>query len=130
MADQSAPASAEPVSADTRRRDRHRARVEKLSPNQIADAIAKLSPADAQHFIGVIDASMRRRRLQLWGYLLSMVLWTIGMFAALWAYGAAADGTFIIWVFLVPFGLLGGTLWFFGWLGDKLYALRTTRDGV
>ena len=49
--------------------------------------------------------SLKKRKIQLTGYLVAMVVWLVGMIFALVYYGTH-DG-FVGWVFLVPFALVG-----------------------
>lgn len=91
-----------------------------FDPKVIAEAIATLSPEEAMVFMAHMDGALKQRRLQLTGYVVAALLWAVSMAVALYLYGTAARGTFITWVFLVPFGILGGVMWMFGRLADKL----------
>ena len=61
---------------------------------------------------------LRKRKLQLAGYLVAMALWLAGMLFALVLYGTAEG--FVGWVFLLPFGLVGLTLWAFGKWAERI----------
>jgi hypothetical protein len=87
-------------------------------PKAVASAIAQLSPDEAQFFIGKLEQALRRRRLQAIGYLVALALWLVGMVFALAYYGAAPEGEFVGWVFLVPFALAGVVMLVVGrWTG-------------
>jgi hypothetical protein len=80
--------------------------------DQLAAAIEQLSPEEASYFVHKLEAALRKRKLQLTGYLVAMFVWLIAMVGALVYYGLV-DG-FTGWVFLVPFALVGLVLWGFG----------------
>jgi hypothetical protein len=84
----------------------------------VADAIAQLTPDEAALFLFHLEMKLRKRKLQLVGYLVAMALWLAGMLFALVVYGMA-DG-FVGWIFLMPFALVGLTLWLFGKWGEKI----------
>jgi len=79
---------------------------------ELARAIEKLTPEEAAFFVEKLEAAVRKRKIQLTGYLVAMLVWLLGMVAALVYYGTH-DG-FVGWVFLAPFALVGATLWAFG----------------
>lgn len=84
----------------------------------LASAIAKLSPEEAEFFLAKLEAVMLKRKMQLTGYLVALVVWLVTMFLAL-AYFGSHDG-FVGWVFLIPFGLVGGVLFAFGKFADRI----------
>jgi hypothetical protein len=81
---------------------------------EVAASLAKLSPDQAAQVLAVLEKALRRRKIQLWGYLVAGLVLIIGMLAAVYCYGAADEGTFVGWVFFVPVGLVGLTLYGFG----------------
>ena len=89
----------------------------------IADAIRKLRPEEAEHFLRQLERAIAKRRLQLWGYLLALLVWAVAMFFALAHYGAADPQSFRAWVFALPFGGLALVLW-----GMGTWAERVGRD--
>ncbi|MGE0872141.1 MAG: hypothetical protein AB7P03_26520 [Kofleriaceae bacterium] len=80
--------------------------------DEVLRAIQQLSPDEAAYFLARVEAAIRKRKIQLTGYLTALGVWAVGMFLALLYYGTH-DG-FIGWVFLVPFGLVGLVLYMFG----------------
>ncbi|MGE0550427.1 MAG: hypothetical protein AB7O24_11515 [Kofleriaceae bacterium] len=80
--------------------------------DDLARAIEQLSPDEAAFFLSRLEAVIRKRKIQLTGYLTALGVWALGMFLALLYYGTH-DG-FIGWVFLVPFALVGIILYMFG----------------
>lgn len=80
--------------------------------DQLAAAVAELSPEEAAFFLARLEAAVTKRKIQLTGYLVAMVTWLAGMIGALVYYGSV-DG-FVGWVFLVPFALIGAVMWGFG----------------
>ena len=86
--------------------------------DDLAKAVAQLSPEEALFFLAKLEAVMNKRKLQLTGYLVAVVVWLICMFLAL-AYYGTHDG-FVGWVFLAPFALVGVILWAFGKWSEKI----------
>ncbi|MEJ7599881.1 MAG: hypothetical protein WKG01_18390 [Kofleriaceae bacterium] len=91
---------------------------ENIDSKALEEAIAKLSPDEAAFFLQSLESKFRKRTSQLTGYLVAMVLWLVAMIGAL-AYYGATDG-FVLWVFLVPFALLGMILYAFGKWGTRV----------
>ncbi len=87
---------------------------------ELAQAIQNLSPDEAAFFLVKLEAAIKKRKIQITGYLVAMLVWVIGMFFALVAYGSF-DG-FIGWAFLVPFALVGLVLYAFGRWADRVAA--------
>ena len=78
----------------------------------LARAIEELSPTEAAFFLHKLEMALRKRKIQLTGYLAAMAVWLIAMTCAL-AYAGMHDG-FVAWVFVVPFGFVGVILYGFG----------------
>lgn len=78
----------------------------------LARAVEQLSPDEAAFFLKKLEAALRKRKIQLTGYLVAMLVWLLGMVAALAYYGMSSG--FVGWVFLAPFALVGAVLWGFG----------------
>jgi hypothetical protein len=85
---------------------------------ELARAIEQLTPDEAAYFLAKLESAIRKRKIQLTGYLVSMLVWLVGMLGAL-AFYATYDG-FTGWIFLVPFALVGGTLFAFGAWAEKV----------
>ncbi len=84
----------------------------------LARAIQDLSPDEAQFFLRKLEAAIRKRKIQITGYLVAMGVWAIGMVFAL-AYFGISSG-FVGWVFLAPFAAVGLVLWAFGKWGERV----------
>jgi hypothetical protein len=80
----------------------------------MAASLKNLSPEQAAQVLAVLEKALKRRKIQLWGYLVAGIVLIIGMLAALYVYGATDEGTFVGWVFFVPVGLVGIVLYGFG----------------
>lgn len=89
--------------------------------DQLARAIEQLSPEEAQFFLTKLEAAVRKRKIQVTGYLVAMMVWLIGMVFGLVWYGTH-DG-FSGWVFLLPFGFVGATLYGFGKWSERVGAV-------
>jgi hypothetical protein len=85
--------------------------------DDIAKAVAQLSPEEALFFLSKLEAVVTKRKIQLTGYLVAMVVWLASMVGAL-AYYGTHDG-FVGWIFLVPFAFVGLILWGFGRWSEK-----------
>jgi hypothetical protein len=86
--------------------------------DEVAAAIKELPSDQAEFFLKKLEVVLRRRKIQLTGYLVGLVLWVVAMLGAL-AYYGTYDG-FTGWVFLIPFGVLGGVITLFGRWARKL----------
>jgi len=78
----------------------------------LARAIEQLSPDEATFFLHKLEGALKKRKLQLTGYLVALLTWLIGTVIAL-AYYGVSDG-FVAWVFLLPFAAVGAILYGFG----------------
>jgi len=79
---------------------------------ELAQAIEQLNPEEAAFFLEKLERAIKKRKIQITGYLAAMVVWLVGMMFALVYYGMASG--FVGWVFLAPFGLVGVVLYVFG----------------
>lgn len=93
--------------------------------DELLAAIQKLTPQEAEFFLKKLEAAIRKRKIQITGYLAAMGAWLAGMVGALVYYGTHEGAGFIGWVFLIPFGLVGAALYGFG-----TWANRAGRAGV
>lgn len=84
----------------------------KQSHDELARAIAQLSPEEAAFFLHKLEMALRKRRIQLTGYLVAMVAWLVGMMLALIYFGMNDWSS--AWAFIVPFGIVGVILYGFG----------------
>jgi hypothetical protein len=79
---------------------------------EVARAIAKLSPEEAAYFMNQLELVARKRKIQIAGYLVAMVGWLVTMVLAL-VYTGMHNGV-VVWMFLVPFAFVGAILYGFG----------------
>lgn len=101
----------DPLVAQAFDKDKHEA---------LARAVEQLSPDEAQFFLTKLEAAIRKRKIQITGYLVAMLAWLLGMVFALAWYGTH-DG-FVGWVFLAPFGVVGVILYAFGRWAERVAA--------
>jgi hypothetical protein len=78
---------------------------------QIEEAIQNMPPEKAAQLVAMLEESLRRRKIELFGYLGAAVVLLLGMVGALWYYGSTESGEFVGWVFLLPLGLAGAIMW-------------------
>ena len=90
----------------------------KQSHEELARAIAQLKPEEAAFFLHRLEMTLRKRKIQLGGYLVAMVGWLAGMTLALIYYGMQ-DGS-ALWAFIVPFGFVGVILYGFGTWAERV----------
>jgi hypothetical protein len=93
---------------------------------ELAHAIDKLSPEEAQFFLLKLEGALKKRRLQLLGYLVSMLVWLVTTVGAL-VYFGSHEG-FTGWVFLVPFFLVGVILFAFGRWADRVGKVKLPEE--
>jgi hypothetical protein len=84
----------------------------------LARAIEKLSSDEAAFFLHKLEHAIRKRKVQLTGYLGAMVAWLVTMVGALIYYGTHSGFTY--WVFVVPFGAVGLILYGFGRRAERI----------
>ena len=94
----------------------------------VAEAIKNLSREEAALFLFHLESKYQKRKLQLTGYLAAMLLWLGGMLFALYVFGTSSG--FVGWVFLVPFALVGITLFAFGKMAEKMGNRKPPADLV
>ena len=90
----------------------------KQSHEELARAIAQLKPEEAAFFLHKLEMALRKRKIQLSGYLVAMVAWLAGMTLALIYFGMN-DGS-AAWAFIVPFGIVGVILYGFGTWAERV----------
>ena len=84
----------------------------------LARAIEKLSPEEAAFFLHKLEMVLRKRKIQLGGYLVAMVAWLAGMTLALIYFGM--NDASAAWAFIVPFGIVGAILYGFGAWAERV----------
>lgn len=94
--------------------------------DELAEAIKKLSPDEAAFFLWKLEISVRRRKVQLTGYLVAMVVWLVAMLGALVIYGSTSG--FVGYVFLLPFAFVGVILWAFGKWSERIAKQQPPAD--
>ncbi|HEY4055392.1 MAG TPA: hypothetical protein VGM39_02250 [Kofleriaceae bacterium] len=90
---------------------------DKSKHDQIAAAVKNLSSEEAEFFLWKLECAIRKRKIQITGYLVAIGLWAVGMFFALAYYGT--HNGFVGWAFLAPFAVVGVVLWLFGKIADR-----------
>jgi len=88
------------------------------SHEDLARAVEALTSDEAAFFLLKLEAAIKKRKIQITGYLVAMLVWILGMMAALVWYGTH-DG-FVGWVFIAPFGLVGIVLFAFGKWAERV----------
>jgi hypothetical protein len=84
----------------------------------LARAIEKLSSDEAAYFLHKLEHAIRKRKIQLTGYLGAMAAWLVTMVAALIYFGTHEG--FVYWVFVIPFGAVGVILYTFGRWAERV----------
>lgn len=84
----------------------------------LARAIEKLSSDEAAYFLHKLESAIRKRKIQITGYLVAMGAWLVSMLGALIYFGTHEG--FVIWVFVIPFALVGAILYGFGRWSERV----------
>ncbi len=87
--------------------------------DQIEQAIKNMPPEKAAELVAMLEESLRRRKIELYGYLGAALALLVGMVVALYIYGSADANQFVGWVFLIPLGLAGAIMWGVGRWAQK-----------
>ena len=90
--------------------------------DELARAIEQLSPDEAEFFLWKLEIALRKRKIQLLGYLVAMFAWLVGMLCALVYFGMASG--FVGWVFIAPFAVVAVVLYVFGWWANRVGSAR------
>jgi len=85
---------------------------------ELARAIENLSSDEAAFFLHKLERAIRKRKIQLTGYLVAMGAWLITMVLSLLYFGT--QNGFVGWVFVVPFGCVGAILYGFGRWAERV----------
>lgn len=93
---------------------------EQFNDPELEEKLRDLDAEQIKIFILALGASMRKRRILLVGYLTALLCVVMGIGFALIVWANHEPGTFIGWVFFVPLGLAGGTLWAFGKIAGRI----------
>jgi hypothetical protein len=101
-------------------------RLEQGNPNErdLEQILANLTTEEAEMFLAALELTMRKRRVQLLGYLATVLLLVLGIAWSFWMYGRRDPGEFIGWVFLIPPAAAGLALYGFGKLSRSLKPSR------
>jgi hypothetical protein len=98
---------------------------------QIEEGIKNMPPEKAAELLEMLEASLRRRKIELIGYLGAAAMLLVGMVFALYIYGASDHSSFMAWVFLIPMGLAGLVMWAIGrWSNADRKKAKARRQGV
>lgn len=93
---------------------------ETLGDPELEEKLKGLSAEQIQLFVAALGQAMRKRRLMLLGYLTALLSIILGLVFALIVFANHEKGTFVGWVFFVPFILAGIALWIFGRLANRI----------
>jgi hypothetical protein len=80
----------------------------------IERAVRELPPERAAELVTMLEASLRRRRLELYGYVGAALIVLLGLIGGLVIMGSGKGGTFMGWIFFIPIGLAGLVMWLVG----------------
>jgi hypothetical protein len=81
---------------------------------RLAAAIEKLTPDEAQKVLAILEREMKKRSIQLYGYIASGIALIIGMVGVLVYWGSVPDGTPVAWTIPIPFLFVAIILLVFG----------------
>ena len=86
---------------------------------QLAQAIENLTSEEAQFFLHKLENAIRKRKIQLTGYLAALAIWLVTMTGAMF-YCFFTEGGFVLWVFFIPFAAVGSILYGFGRWSERV----------
>jgi hypothetical protein len=81
---------------------------------RLAAAIEKLTPAEAQKVLEILEREMTKRSRQLYGYIASGIALIVGMIGVLVYWGSVPEGTSVAWTIPIPFLFVAIMLMIFG----------------
>ncbi len=85
----------------------------------IERAVRELPPERAAELVAMLEASIKRRKIELYGYLAAAVIVVVGMLGTLWIMGKYGGSSFVAWVLLIPLALAGAVM---TWVGKRAKA--------
>ncbi len=101
---------------------------------RLEEGLRNMPPEKAAELVEMLESALRRRRVELIGYIAAAVVMLVGMVLSLYAYGVSDHRSFMAWIFLLPMGLAGLIMWLVGrWARDdraRRKAARPRRPGV
>ena len=86
---------------------------------KMREQLEKLTQEEAAVFVLLLEKQLAKRRLQLVGYGVALLVFLIGMAVAFYFYGNREPGEFMGWAFLIPFILVAGVFLLFGRLSSR-----------
>jgi hypothetical protein len=86
---------------------------------EVRGALSQLSPEEALRVLDILERGLKRRKIQLWGYLTAAVVLIIGTAASLAYYGSQEEGRFVGWTFILPIVFCSIVLVAFGRWSDR-----------
>jgi hypothetical protein len=98
---------------------------------QIEEGLKNMPPEKAAELVEMLETSLRRRKVELWGYIGAAVVMLVGMVVALYIYGSSDPDSFRTWIFLIPMGLAGLVMWIVGrWADADRKKAKARRQGL
>jgi hypothetical protein len=86
----------------------------------LEERIKQLTPQEAQLFVQALELAMKKRRIMLAGYLLSLLVLLGGLLWGFYHHTTHLDTPLRGWVFLVPMAGCGAILWLSGRLARRI----------
>ncbi len=84
------------------------------------EKLKELSPQEIELFVLALNQAVRKRRVMLLGYLSALLSVVLGTVFSLVMYAKHEKGTFIGWVFLVPFVMAAASMMIFGRIANRI----------
>jgi hypothetical protein len=91
-----------------------------LNDPELEEKLHGLDSEQITLFVVAVQKAMRKRRILLLGYLSALFSMVLGLAFALITYVNREPGTFVGWVFFVPFLLAGASMLIFGRLANRI----------
>ena len=107
--------------------DAAREAAEQMGDPSFAEKLEDLSPDQIAVFVEMLHTAARKQRIMAFGYLAALVALLAGLGLAFVLFANAERGTFIGWVFLIPFTLCATILYVVGRITKRM-SIRVQRE--
>jgi|GEM_PF-3792728 len=107
--------------------DAAREAAEQIGDPDFAAKLEGLPPEQIQAFVEMLRVAARKQRVMALGYLAALIGLLGGLAIAFVMFANAERGTFIGWVFLLPFTIAATVLWIVGRITKRM-SVRVVRD--
>lgn len=91
-----------------------------VDPDEIEAQLSELNPEEAAMFLRILTITLKRRRIQMLGYICALIAVVGGLVLSMWVWGNRKPGEFVGWVFILPPGAAALCIWLFGRWSNRI----------